>query len=175
MEISNIPLNIQDQSVAGIIFSQDRKKVLLIKRRDVPVWVLPGGGIEEKESLEEAIIREVLEETGFETKIHKKVGFYIPINKLSKYTHLYECSILCGKACLSNETKDIRFFEIDNLPKLIPPPYLEWIYDSYKNSKKLIIKRLYSVNYPSLIKNLILHPILVIRFFLSKIGIRINS
>ena len=52
-------------SVVGILFSKDQKEVLLIKRRDVPVWVLPGGGIEKSESLEEAIIREVLEETGW--------------------------------------------------------------------------------------------------------------
>lgn len=164
-----------NQTVIGCIFSEDRKKVLLIKRRDVPVWTLPGGGIEENESLEEAITREILEETGYKTKILKKVGEYLPINRLSRYTHLYESKILSGGSKISDETKDIFFFDINNLPKLIPPPYLEWIQDSLKNEKKIVKKELKSVNYFSLIKNFFLHPILVFRFLLSKIGLTINT
>ena len=34
----------------GQSYSEDRKEILLIKRRDVPVWVLPGGGIDSGES-----------------------------------------------------------------------------------------------------------------------------
>jgi len=163
------------KSVISCIFSKDRKKVLLIKRRDVPVWTLPGGGVETNETTEEAITREILEETGFHTKIRKKVGEYTPINKLGKFTYLFESEIISGKAKLSDETKDINFFDIDNLPKLIPPPYPEWIQDTYRDEKKLIIRKLKSVNYLSLIKNLFLHPILVIRFLLAKIGFTINT
>ncbi|MFA6118670.1 MAG: NUDIX domain-containing protein [Parachlamydiales bacterium] len=164
-----------DESVIGIIFSNDRKKILLIKRRDVPVWVLPGGGIEDNETSTEAVIREILEETGYKTRITKKVGEYTPINKLARYTHLYECQIISGEASLSDETREISFFEVNKLPKLIPPPYPLWISDSLKNEKFLITKKLSSVTYPALLKNLFLHPILVIRFLLTKIGLTINS
>jgi len=165
----------KDQSAIGIIFSSDRKKVLLVKRRDVPVWVLPGGGIEKNESSETAIKREVLEETGYTTQVIKKVGEYIPINKLAKFTHLYECSIISGKAKTSDETKGVNFFDLNNLPKLIPPPYPEWISDAYQNKKEIVRKKLTSVNYFNLIKNFFLHPILVVRFILSKIGLTINT
>ncbi len=165
----------KDQSVISSIFSKDRKKVLLVKRRDVPVWTLPGGGIEDNETFEEAIVREVLEETGYKTKIRKKVGIYFPLNKLCKLTHLFECEIICGKKTLSAETKDIKFFDIHNLPKLLPPPYPEWIQDSYRDEKKMIQRKLKSVNYLTLLKNFALHPILVVRFLLTKIGFRINS
>lgn len=168
-------MNKKAQSVIGCIFSEDRKKVLLIKRRDVPVWTLPGGGIEKNESFEEAIKREILEETGYQTLVKKKVGEYTPINKLSRYTHLFECRILSGKPTLSDETSDIQFFDLDKLPKLIPPPYPEWIQDSLKNEKTLIKRKLKSVNYLTLIKNLVLHPILIFRFLLSKIGFTINT
>jgi len=165
----------ENQSVIATVFSEDRKKILLVKRRDVPVWVLPGGGIEKNESSKDAILREVLEETGYKTKILRKVGEYIPVNKLSKFTHLYECTIQSGIASISDETKDVRFFDITSLPKLLPPPYPEWIIEASRNEKDLIKREIKSVNYPSLIKNLFLHPILVIRFLLTKIGLTINS
>ncbi len=161
------------KSVAGIIFSPDRSSVLLIQRRDIPVWVLPGGGIDLGESAKEAVVREILEETGFTVKVDRLVGDYIPINRLSKRTHLYECAILQGEPTLGSETRGIRFFSLDSLPPL-PPPYLEWIQDGHLQSAP-IQKKLTSVNYFTLIKNLILHPILVIRFLLSRIGLNINS
>jgi 8-oxo-dGTP pyrophosphatase MutT (NUDIX family) len=161
------------KSVAGAIFSPDRCAILLIKRRDVPVWVLPGGGIDSGEIPENAIVREILEETGFTVKIDRLVADYIPLNLLAKRTHLFECSILKGKPEITSETRGIQFFPLDRLPPL-PPPYLEWIKDARKNLPPFQ-KNLTSVTYFSLVKNLILHPILVIRFLLSRIGLTINS
>jgi len=62
----------KNHSVIAVVFTKNRQEVLLIKRRDVPVWVLPGGGIEKDETALGAIIREVKEESGFEVKIVKK-------------------------------------------------------------------------------------------------------
>jgi 8-oxo-dGTP pyrophosphatase MutT (NUDIX family) len=164
-----------DESVAGAVFSENREKVLLVKRRDVPVWVLPGGGIEKNESPEDAVVREIFEETGYKVVISKKIGEYIPVNKLSKFTHLYDCAILSGEANCSDETKDVRFFEVSALPKMMPPPYQEWIEDGHKNLNYVLTKKLSSINYTSLIKNFILHPILVIRFLLARLGLSINT
>lgn len=162
------------QSVAGTIFSRDRKQILLIQRRDVPVWVLPGGGVEAQETPEEAISREVLEETGFHVKVERLVGIYTPMNRLAKLTHLYDCKILKGEAQISDETRSVKFFPLEKLPKLIPPPYPEWIFDA-KNKGSLIQKKLRSVNYKTLFINLIFHPILVLRFLLARLGLSINS
>ena len=161
------------KSVAGAIFSSNRKSILLIKRRDVPIWVLPGGGIDPEESPENAIVREILEETGFTVKVDRLIGDYIPINRLAKRTHLFECTILEGAQKITDETRGIQFFSINHLPPL-PPPYAEWISDAKKILPPLQ-KKLVSVNYFSLTKNLILHPILVIRFLLSRVGLNINS
>ena len=56
----------------GIIFNQERAEVLLVKRQDVPVWVLPGGGVESDENSGDAVVREVLEETGLRVKVIRK-------------------------------------------------------------------------------------------------------
>jgi ADP-ribose pyrophosphatase YjhB (NUDIX family) len=161
------------QSVAGIVFSPDRTSVLLVKRRDVPVWVLPGGGIDAGEWPEQAVVREILEESGFTVKAQRLVGDYIPINRLSKRTHLYECTLLKGEAKVSAETRDVHFFPLSALPPL-PPPYLDWIQDAVKQLPP-IQKKISSVSYLSLIKNLILHPILVLRFLLARAGCSVNT
>jgi 8-oxo-dGTP pyrophosphatase MutT (NUDIX family) len=163
-------------SVIGVVFSPDRQKVLLVQRRDVPVWVLPGGGVEANESEEKALVRELFEETGFFVKIKRKVGEYFPINKLARWTFLYEAEILEGEARISDETKSVEFFPLEAMKKLlIPPPYPEWIEDAHKNLDTVIKKKLTKVTYLCLLKNFFLHPCLVFRFFLSKIGLTINS
>lgn len=168
-------MNYSNESVNGIIFSEDRKSVLLIKRRDIPVWVLPGGGIEPGETPDKAVVREMEEETGFKVEIFRKVAEYIPLCRLARYTHFYECKIASGYAQTGDETQEIQFFYLNTLPKQIPPPYLDWIQDARLSLSHLIKKEITSVTYFVLIKNLFLHPILVIRFFLTKIGITFNT
>jgi 8-oxo-dGTP pyrophosphatase MutT (NUDIX family) len=162
------------ESVAGIIFSNNRTEVLLIQRRDVPVWVLPGGGIESGESPEEAVLREMEEETGYKVINPRLVGTYTPINKLAKITNLYECTIASGEPSIGDETRNIQFFPLNNLPKLIPPPYPLWIADATPLNPP-IIKPLNQVTYTALFKYLITHPILVIRFILARLGTPLNN
>jgi len=160
-------------SVAGVVFNSDRSAVLLIKRRDVPVWVLPGGGVEPGELPQEAIIREMLEETGLTVKADRLVGIYTPINRLARRTKLYECTFVSGALSLSNETKGVSFYRFNELPPL-PPPYREWIDDAIAIAPP-VIKPLSSVTYSALLWNLLCHPILVIRFLLARLGFSINS
>lgn len=156
------------KSVATILFKNNRSKVLLTKRMDVPVWVLPGGGVEENETMEEAAIRETLEETGLRVAIKRKVGEFYPKNKLTRLTYLYECEILSGNLSLSDETTGIDFFDVTKLPKLMPPPYQEWIQDALLNYEYPIVKTTQSVTYPVLLQKILQHPILVGSFFIKK-------
>ena len=163
------------ESVNGIIFSEDKKKILFIKRRDVPVWVLPGGGIDQGETPEQAVLRELQEETGYQVEISRKVAEYSPKCRLARYTYFFEAQILSGTPTIGAETADIQFFSINNLPKRLPPPYPDWIQDACLFDHQTIKKEITSVTYLVLIKYLISHPILVIRFLLTKIGVRIHS
>jgi 8-oxo-dGTP diphosphatase len=156
------------QSVAGIIFKDDYAQVLLIKRKDVPVWVLPGGGSENGESLAQSTLREVQEETGYIVKIKRKVGEFHPKNRLTKLTHLYECEIIGGHPKENDEASDIAFFSINQLPKLMPPPYMEWIQAGLLLEKKPLIKKTQSVTYKALAQKTILHPGLVLKYFYLK-------
>lgn len=52
------------------------RRVLLTRREDFEVWCLPGGTVDEGESLAEAAVREVREETGLEISLSRLVGLY---------------------------------------------------------------------------------------------------
>src|SRR5690348_13581593 len=101
------------QAVFGVVFNEDRSEVLLIKRRDIPVWVFPGGGLDQGETPEEGAVREVLEETGFEVRIVRKIAEYLPVNWMTQFTHVFECQRVQGALTLGSETKDIRFFPLN--------------------------------------------------------------
>ena len=161
------------QAVFGVIFNPQRTQVLLIKRRDIPVWVLPGGGLESKETPEDGVCREVLEETGYQVHIIRKVAEYLPVNWMTQFTHLYECQPLKGKPTIGKETRDIRFFPLDELP-LLPPPYDRWIQEAIANYPQMIRKKIEGVTLWILLKLFIQHPLLVSRYLLTKIGIHLN-
>lgn len=162
-------------SVAGGIFSPDRSQILLIQRRDVPVWVLPGGGIDLGETPEEAIIREMKEETGYIVTKTRLVGDYSPINRLARQTQVFECVAETQETLTYNpECKQVRFFPLDGLPHAIPPPYPEWIADALEQ-KESVTKTLVGVNYKKCLWYILSHPILVLRFLLSRLGWPINS
>ena len=67
-----------DDLKAGItvIILNEEKQVLLQKRSDVGLWGIPSGHIEIGETVSEAAIREVKEETNLDIRIKKLIGVY---------------------------------------------------------------------------------------------------
>ena len=56
----------------------DHGRLLCIRRGHGPgagLWSLPGGRVEAEESLYEAVVREVMEETGLEVVVDRFVGY----------------------------------------------------------------------------------------------------
>jgi 8-oxo-dGTP diphosphatase len=158
------------QSVVCILILDD--KALLIQRRDIPVWVLPGGGIDPGELPEQAACREMEEETGLKVEIVRKIAEYTPINRLARFTHFYEVRKLSGKLSTGPETFDLKFFHRHELPKRLPDFQKEWIDDAFQNAPEVMRKKLTYVTYWKLIATFLKHPLLVIRFLLTKLGIQ---
>jgi ADP-ribose pyrophosphatase YjhB (NUDIX family) len=52
------------------------EEILLMQRSDNGMWTLPGGHVEPGESLTDAALREVLEETGWKIELGRLVGVY---------------------------------------------------------------------------------------------------
>jgi ADP-ribose pyrophosphatase YjhB (NUDIX family) len=113
--------------VAGLIKS-DRYDILLGRRGKDPnrgMYVMPGGGVNDGESLEEAFRREILEETGLE--VESTVGY-----SRWELPHLIELPdriILVAQASVKGDTTpksgsdlyDVAWFDYFNLPHDISP------------------------------------------------------
>lgn len=159
-------------SVVCILILDD--KVLLIQRRDIPVWVLPGGGIDPGEAPEEAAIREMEEETGLKVEVVRKIAEYTPINTLARFTHFYEVKKVGGKLSTGSETYDLKFFHQNQLPKYFPDFQKEWIKDAFLQAPEILYKKLTYITYWKLLTTFLQHPLLVFRFLLMKVGIHLN-
>lgn len=86
-------------SAYGIIKHSD--KMLLVNTRSSGKWFFPGGEVEIGESLEDAIKREVMEETGIEIEVEKFLSFketffyYDPEDSgFQNYAFYYTCKPL---------------------------------------------------------------------------------
>lgn len=162
------------QAVLGIIFSENRQQVLLILRRDVDVWVLPGGGVDLGEEPEAAVIREVFEETGLRVSIVRKVGEYTPLNRLARLTHTFECHPLSGSLTTGPETRQIAYFPINQLPASFFAVHQQWLQDALKKASTVIRQPIHSVTYTQVFKYALRHPVRFVRFLLSRLGLPIN-
>jgi ADP-ribose pyrophosphatase YjhB (NUDIX family) len=101
--------------VAAVILD-DERNILLVKatyQRFHP-WGLPGGSLEYGEQPEEAVIREVWEETGLHICIERLllINSWMP-DRVGMY---YLCKITGGTFYPSDEVSEFSFFSLDNLP-----------------------------------------------------------
>lgn len=123
------------------VFVVDRLgRILLEKRSDSGMWGLPGGAIDPGESIHQAALREVKEETGLEVRTIRLIGVYSePSQRIVVYPdngdvrHLVditlEAEIISGELTISPESLELRFFPLDALPSEIVPPAVQPIKD----------------------------------------------
>jgi len=109
-------------TVDGVIFKNN--KILLIKRKNEPFkgkWALPGGFVEYGEKVEDAVIREIFEETSLKTKICDIFGIYSEPNRDPRghvISVVYLLEIISGKLKGNDDASDAKFFNLENLPLL---------------------------------------------------------
>ncbi|MBI4143377.1 NUDIX hydrolase, partial [Candidatus Woesearchaeota archaeon] len=115
-----------DFVVAGYIF--DKGKVLLIKHKKLGLWLPVGGHINENETPDDALLREVKEETSLDVKILGRNGissagnvkknlavpFHANVHSVGDHDHccfFYLCKSLNSKKLkINNELDDFKWF-----------------------------------------------------------------
>ena len=101
---------IQNVSVSGYI-TNEREETLLVQTYWRPdTWELPGGGVDEDETLDVALCREILEETGIEVLLKGVSGVY---SNGSTISIIFRGICTGGQLMTSHETKDVRFVKLD--------------------------------------------------------------
>jgi ADP-ribose pyrophosphatase YjhB (NUDIX family) len=108
------------QVFAAAVILDEERNILLVKstyNRFHP-WGLPGGSLEYGEHPEEAVIREVLEETHLTVCIERLllVNSWLP-DRVGMY---YLCRITGGTFSPSDEVSEFAFFSLDDLPDVRP-------------------------------------------------------
>jgi 8-oxo-dGTP pyrophosphatase MutT (NUDIX family) len=71
---------------ANVVVDDGRHRLLLIQRSDNGNWSLPGGAMDLGETIVDAAVREVLEETGVTCRVTGLVGIYTNPNHVLEYT-----------------------------------------------------------------------------------------
>ncbi len=92
---------------ACVIIEQDGK-ILLIDRSDGLGYTIPGGIVRYKETVEQCVLREAAEETGYSVAISSIVGVYSSLKRDPRFraaSIAYKGSIVSGSVRASGEGK----------------------------------------------------------------------
>ena len=110
-----------------IIYNEAEKKMLLEKRTDNGMWCVPGGAIELGETLEEALRREVKEETSLDIfnpqlfDVRANVHMVYPNQDEAYYTDVvYLITEYEGELKPDAESRELRWVPIDEFPEIMP-------------------------------------------------------
>ena len=114
-------------TVDAIVFVKSGKEtsILLIERGREPFknrWALPGGFIEMDETLEQACIRELEEETGLQIEKMQQFGAYDAINRDPRHRTIsvvYSVELKEQKPVKgSDDAAQAKWFSLEDLPEL---------------------------------------------------------
>ena len=105
-------------AVASIIAKNNQ--ILLIKRGVEPQigkWAFPSGYVNRYETPEDALLREVKEETELDVQINKLIGIYSTKGN-PVVLAVYSVHLISHEATAGSDATDVQWFELNQLPKL---------------------------------------------------------
>ncbi|MBE7552763.1 MAG: NUDIX hydrolase [Anaerolineales bacterium] len=126
----------------GVVFRDEA--LLLVKEISDGGWTLPGGWADVNDSPSEAVVREIFEESGFQTWAVKLLAVYdrskhphTPPFPYHIYKLFFRCEITGGMATRSMETADIGFFREHEIPELsisrVTPGQITRLFEHYRH------------------------------------------
>jgi ADP-ribose pyrophosphatase YjhB (NUDIX family) len=136
-------------SVSAVIFDR-RGRLLLQQRSDGGQWGLPGGSVEIGESVHDAVIREVREETGLHVTVRRLVGVYsdpalqvvrYPDGNVWHYVSVcFECAVRGGELTTCDETLALRYVSPARMPTTLLPNHRIRIRDARRRRSAAFVR-----------------------------------
>lgn len=100
------------------------QEVLLVRRDSPSLWELPGGGVLPGETPEDAVRREVQEETGVRVEIVELLGWYERTGFRAHRSPVFLCRpVQASLRPQTDDVVDVRYFPLGNLPRAMFPWY----------------------------------------------------
>jgi ADP-ribose pyrophosphatase YjhB (NUDIX family) len=127
--------------VRGAVFRDDA--ILMVRERSDGLWTLPGGWADIGEPPSTAVVREIYEESGYQTRAAKLLALYDrSLHEHPPFVHyayklFFRCELTGGKPTESIETDGVAFFREHELPELslgrVTPSQIARLFEHYRN------------------------------------------
>ena len=109
-----------DPKLAVVVIASQESQILMVKRDIDPMmgrWSFPSGYVDRGEVVEEAAVREVLEETNVDVSLDALLGVYSR-QRSPVVLVVYAASIVGGCPSPGDEAQAVKLFAADDLPPL---------------------------------------------------------
>jgi 8-oxo-dGTP diphosphatase len=118
--------------IGSAVLVEHEGKILLGKRNKANCygqWVIPGGGVDWGETIEDAGIREIKEETNLDVNIVKRLGYKEIVNLPGQYHsvvffHLAKAKHFNLQA--KEDLSEVKFFTVEEIKQLPKVDSVEW-------------------------------------------------
>lgn len=124
--------NQRPRITAAVLVEKDGKFLLAERNKENynGYWVIPGGGVKFGETIQDAAVRELKEETNLDVDIIKLIGYKEIINVPGNYHSVVFYHLAKPKHTNIEAKGDIsqaRFFSIEEIKKLKIAESVEWV------------------------------------------------
>ena len=137
-------------AIAVIIFN-DKGEILLQKRKDINKWCIISGHVEFGETVEDAVLREIAEETNTKAIITRFIGIY---SSPKSQTYFYDDRTVQYVTAYfearftepfdtdfsNDETLELKYFRPDSIPLDLAPVNENWLSDALNTDSTIYLR-----------------------------------